>query len=374
MPFFIAEHCLDVLDKSCTEECPVDCIYEGDRKMYINPRECIDCGACEPVCPVTAITSDLRISDAARVWRDDNAAFFADSAAGPHHPARASPAALLRSAASAATPRSPPHYRPHECVRDIESARDMARLILLRHGESEWNQQNRFAGWSDIDLTERGVAQAVRAGGLLRERGLRPGTVHTSVLRRTIETAALVLLEVGREQIPGHAHLAPQRSSLRGTARARSSGGTSRRYGDERFAEIRRSFTAAPPPFVGVQPEASDVRYAELAGRIPRSESLRDLTARLLPYWHTMIAADLRSHDTVLVVGHGNSLRALIKHLDGLSDDAVVSVTVPTAVPLLYVLDDRTLAPTGPAIYLDQDAADAGIAEVVAQGEGVRIR
>jgi 2,3-bisphosphoglycerate-dependent phosphoglycerate mutase len=247
----------------------------------------------------------------------------------------------------------------------------MPRLILLRHGESEWNHENRFAGWSDIDLTERGVAQAVRAGGLLREHGLRPDAVHTSVLRRTIETAALVLLEVGREQIPsGRTWRLNDRHY--GALQGQNRQVVRQRYGDERFAEIRRSFTATPPPFEGAQPEATDVRYAELAGRVPRSESLRDLTARLMPYWHAVIASDLRSYETVLVVGHGNSLRALIKHLDGLSDDAVVSVTVPTAVPLLYVLDDRTLAPTRPAIYLDQDAADAGIAEVVAQGEGVR--
>ena len=243
----------------------------------------------------------------------------------------------------------------------------MAQLILLRHGESEWNLTNRFAGWTDVDLTERGVAAATRAGILLREHGLRPDAAHTSVLRRTIETAALALHEAGRARIPSRRtwrlndrHYGALQGKDRQLVR--------REYGDEQFALLRRSYTAAPPPFLGDPPEARDVRYAELAGRIPRSESLRDLTTRLMPYWRNVIVPDLQTHDTVLVVGHGNSLRALIKLLDGLSDDEVVSVNVPTAVPLRYVLDDLSLEPAKPADYLDPDAAAAGIAEVVAQG------
>ncbi|GAA5190108.1 phosphoglyceromutase [Rugosimonospora acidiphila] len=245
----------------------------------------------------------------------------------------------------------------------------MTTLILLRHGQSEWNSKNLFAGWVDVDLTDAGVRQSLRAGELLREQGPPPDVVHTSVLRRSVRTAAIALHEADRSWIP-------VRRSWRlnerhyGALQGRERTAVRERYGHEQFMLWRRSYEVAPPPLADDDEfsQASDPRYADLLGELPRTESLRDVTARLLPYWHDAIVPDLRAGRTVLVCAHGNSLRALIKHMDRLSDDDFVGLNVPTGVPLRYTLDEATLRPTGPARYADPRAAAEGIAAVAAQG------
>ncbi len=245
----------------------------------------------------------------------------------------------------------------------------MTTLILLRHGESTWNGDNLFAGWVDVALSDKGVRQAVRAGALLREHGIAPQAAHTSVLQRTIDTARLALDAAG---VPD----APTRHSWRlnerhyGALQGLDKVAVRQRYGDEQFALWRRSYDGTPPPLddVAAKSQRDDDRYAVLGDDLPVTESLRDVTARLLPYWRAAIGPDLRAGRTTLVVGHSNSLRALIKHLDRLSDAEVIGVNVPTGVPLRYEIDPDTLDSTDIPRYLDPAAAAEGIAIVEAQG------
>lgn len=244
----------------------------------------------------------------------------------------------------------------------------MALLVLLRHGESEWNSQNLFAGWADIGLTPAGEQQALRAGDLLVKNGLLPDVVHTSLLRRSIKTAQLTLSAAERDWIP-------VRRSWRlnerhyGALQGKNRVQVREEFGDEQFMLWRRSYDTPPPPPPGDDPgEAADPRYAGL-GAVPRAESLKDVVRRLLPYWHDVIVPDLLHHPVVLVVAHGNSLRALKKHLDGLSDEEIVSLNVPTGIPLCYELDDTTMRPAGQAGYLDPQGAAAAIEAVANQGK-----
>ena len=246
----------------------------------------------------------------------------------------------------------------------------MATLILLRHGESDWNQKNLFTGWVDVDLTAAGEAEARRGGELLVEHGLTPEVLHTSLLRRAIRTAEITLTHADR-------HWIPVRRSWRlnerhyGALQGKDKTQVREQFGDEQFMLWRRSYDV-PPPELADDDEFSQVgdpRYADLLEIMPRIECLKDVVGRMLPYWYDAIVRDLRSHGVVLVVAHGNSLRALIKHLDGLSDEAVVSLNVPTGIPLRYELDDTTLRATRPADYLDPDAATAAIEAVANQGK-----
>jgi 2,3-bisphosphoglycerate-dependent phosphoglycerate mutase len=245
----------------------------------------------------------------------------------------------------------------------------MATLILLRHGESDWNSKNLFTGWVDVDLTETGQAEALRGGQLLSEHGLLPGVVHTSLLRRAIRTAQIALDAADR-------HWIPVRRSWRlnerhyGALQGKDKAAVRAEFGDEQFMLWRRSYDT-PPPVLADDDEysqAADPRYADLLESLPRTECLADVVARLLPYWYDAIVPDLR-HGVVLLAAHGNSLRALIKHLDGLSDEAVVSLNVPTGIPLRYELDATTLRPTGPGEYLDPAAAAEAIQAVANQGK-----
>ena len=226
-----------------------------------------------------------------------------------------------------------------------------ATLVLLRHGESDWNQKNLFTGWVDVDLTEAGVAEGGRAGELLREHGLAPEVVHTSLLRRAIRTAEISLNAADR-------HWIPVRRSWRlnerhyGALQGKDKAAVRAEFGDEQFMLWRRSYDVPPPPL------AEDDRYSQVG---------EDRYATLL-HFYDAIVPDLRN-GTVLVAAHGNSLRAMIKHLDGLSDEAVVSLNVPTGIPLRYELDERTLLPVKPAEYLDADAAAAAIQAVANQGK-----
>ena len=244
-----------------------------------------------------------------------------------------------------------------------------ATLVLLRHGESDWNQQNLFTGWVDVDLSPRGVAEAERGGDLLVQHDLVPDVIHTSVLRRAIRTAEITLSVADRMWIP-------VRRSWRlnerhyGALQGKGKAAIRAEFGDEQFMLWRRSYDVPPPPLPEDDrfSQVDDPRYADLLDAVPRTECLADVVVRMLPYWYDVIVPDLR-HGLVLIAAHGNSLRALIKHLDGLSDEAVVSLNVPTGIPLRYELDERTLSPLRPAEYLDPEAAIAAIAAVASQGQ-----
>jgi 2,3-bisphosphoglycerate-dependent phosphoglycerate mutase len=242
-------------------------------------------------------------------------------------------------------------------------------LILLRHGNSTWNQQNLFTGWVDVRLSDQGRAEALRAGELLAESGLLPDILHTSRLTRAIQTADIALeqadrlwIDVKRSWRLNERHY----GALQGLDKAE----TLAKYGPEQFQTWRRSFDV-PPPLLDDASEwsqADDARYADLGSDLPRTESLKDVIARMLPYWESDIAADLRTGKTVLVTAHGNSLRALVKHLDGISDADIAELNIPTGIPLVYRLDED-LKPIGAGEYLDPAAAAAGAAAVAAQGK-----
>ncbi|MGH3447584.1 MAG: phosphoglyceromutase [Nocardioidaceae bacterium] len=244
------------------------------------------------------------------------------------------------------------------------------RLVLLRHGESDWNAKNLFTGWVDVPLTDKGRDEAVRGGSLMADRGLLPDVLHTSVLRRAIQTAQLCLDSIDR-------HWIPVRRSWRvnerhyGALQGKDKKATLEQYGEDQFMQWRRSYSTPPPPIADDDQytQVGDPRYAALPDELmPRTECLADVVARALPYWYDAIVPDLRAGATVLVAAHGNSLRALVKHLDGMSEDAVVGLNIPTGIPLLYELDAgmRPLTPGGE--YLDPEAAAAGIAAVANQG------
>jgi len=243
-------------------------------------------------------------------------------------------------------------------------------LILLRHGESDWNQKNLFTGWVDVDLTPAGEAEGRRGGELLVSHGLLPDVVHTSLLRRAIRTANITLDVADR-------HWVPVRRSWRlnerhyGALQGKDKAAVRAEFGDEQFMLWRRSYDTPPPqlPEDAEYSQVGDPRYADLLEIVPRTECLADVVARMLPYWYDAIVPDLRTGRTVLVVAHGNSLRALVKHLDGLSDGAVVALNIPTGIPLHYDLDATTLMPTRAGAYLDPDAAAAAIEAVANQGK-----
>jgi len=246
----------------------------------------------------------------------------------------------------------------------------MATLVLLRHGESAWNLSNQFTGWVDVDLTAKGEQQAVHGGELLREAGLLPTVLHTSVLTRAVRTANLTLDAVGRSWLPVTRHWRLNERHY-GALQGKDKKQTLAEFGEEQFMLWRRSYDVPPPALrPGEQWDVTaDPRYAALApGLVPRTECLADVVDRLLPYWYDRIVPDLRAGATVLVVAHGNSLRALVKHLDGLSEAAVVGLNIPTGQPLRYDLADDLRPIVAGGTYLDTDAAEAAAAAVAAQG------
>jgi 2,3-bisphosphoglycerate-dependent phosphoglycerate mutase len=244
------------------------------------------------------------------------------------------------------------------------------RLVLLRHGQSEWNAKNLFTGWVDVGHTERGRVEAARGADLLRDRGLLPDVVHTSVLRRAITTAELCLEGIDRHWIPV---LRSWRLNERhyGALQGKDKKATLAEFGEEQFMRWRRSYDQPPPPLADDDEwsQVGDPPYADLPPELmPRTECLADVLARLLPYWYDAIVPDLRRGRTVLVAAHGNSMRALVKHLDGLDDTAVVDLNIPTGIPLLYELDE-TMSPVTPGgEYLDPEAAAAAVEAVKNQG------
>jgi 2,3-bisphosphoglycerate-dependent phosphoglycerate mutase len=242
-------------------------------------------------------------------------------------------------------------------------------LVLLRHGESDWNAKNLFTGWVDVALSEKGRVEAENGGRMLAEAGLLPDVVHTSVLRRAITTANLALDVADR-------HWIPVRRSWRlnerhyGALQGKNKKQTLEQFGEEQFMLWRRSYDV-PPPALDDRSEYSQVwdpRYADLGPLMPRTECLKDVVARMLPYWETEIVPDLRAGRTVLVAAHGNSLRALVKHLDEIGDAEIAGLNIPTGIPLLYRLDED-LSPTVPGgTYLDPEAAMTAAAAVANQG------
>jgi 2,3-bisphosphoglycerate-dependent phosphoglycerate mutase len=242
-------------------------------------------------------------------------------------------------------------------------------LILLRHGNSTWNQQNLFTGWVDVRLSEQGVAEATRAGELLAESGLAPDVLYTSVLTRAIQTANIALDTANRSWIPVKRSWRLNERHY-GALQGKDKAQTLDEFGAEQFQLWRRSFDVPPPPLDDESEfsQAHDERYAGLGADLPRTESLALVIDRLLPYWESDIAPDLRAGKTVLVTAHGNSLRALVKQLDGISDEDIAELNIPTGIPLVYTLDDD-LKPIGTAEYLDPEAAVAGAAAVANQGK-----
>ena len=243
-----------------------------------------------------------------------------------------------------------------------------APLVLLRHGESDWNALDLFTGWVDVGLTEKGRAEAVRSGELLTEHDLLPDVLHTSLLRRAITTAHLALDSADRLWIPvrrswrlNERHY----GALQGLDKAE----TKARYGDDQFMAWRRSYDTPPPPIERGSKfsQDTDPRYANIGGG-PLTECLADVVARFLPYFTDVIVPDLRSGKTVLIVAHGNSLRALVKYLDQMSDDDVVALNIPTGIPLRYDLDVDMRPVVAGGTYLDPEAAAAGAAAVASQG------
>ncbi len=241
-------------------------------------------------------------------------------------------------------------------------------LILLRHGNSEWNQKNLFTGWVDVRLTEQGIGEAKRAGELLSAAELLPDVLYTSVLTRAIQTANLALDVADRAWIPVKRSWRLNERHY-GALQGKDKAQTLAEYGAEQFQLWRRSFDVPPPPLDDSSEfsQMNDPRYVGIDGVVPKTECLKDVIDRMLPYWESDIKGDLAAGKTVLVTAHGNSLRAMVKHLEGISDEDIAELNIPTGIPLVYQLDENFM-PLGPGQYLDPEAAAAGAAAVAAQG------
>jgi len=243
-------------------------------------------------------------------------------------------------------------------------------LILLRHGESEWNAKNLFTGWVDVELSDKGRAEAKRGGELLKSKNLLPDILHTSVLRRAIDTSQIALEACERAWIP-------VRRSWRlnerhyGALQGKDKAATLGEYGEAQFKLWRRSFAVPPPPIAddNEYSQANEAKYAELGAALPKSECLKDVVARMMPYWNESIIPDLKSGKRVLVTAHGNSLRALVKHLDGISDGDIAELNIPTGIPLRYELNENFMPIKKGGEYLDPEAALDAISKVANQGK-----
>jgi 2,3-bisphosphoglycerate-dependent phosphoglycerate mutase len=246
----------------------------------------------------------------------------------------------------------------------------MHKLVLIRHGESTWNLENRFTGWTDVELTPTGVAQAQEAGRLLKAEGYEFDTVYTSVLKRAIWTTWHALDQMDRTWLPivktwrlNERHY----GALQGLNKAE----TAKKFGDEQVLVWRRSYDTPPPALDAGDPrsERSDPRYAGLdIAEVPLTECLKDTVARVLPYWNDTLAPAIRSGQKLLISAHGNSIRALVKYLDGMSDDAIVALNIPNGIPLVYELDDA-LDPLRSYYLGDAEAAAKAAAAVANQGK-----
>ena len=241
------------------------------------------------------------------------------------------------------------------------------KLVLLRHGESQWNRENRFTGWTDVDLSEAGIAEARAGGRLLKTEGYAFDLAYTSVLKRAIRTLWIALDEIGQMWLPvqkdwrlNERHY----GDLQGLTKAEMAA----KFGDQQVLVWRRSYDTPPPELKPSDPryEGNDPRYAGV--KVPRTECLKDTVARVVPYWESTIASSIRAGKRVLIAAHGNSLRALVKHLDGISDDAIVKLNIPTGIPLVYELDER-MKPVKHYYLGDPDEVARRVASVAAQGK-----
>lgn len=243
-------------------------------------------------------------------------------------------------------------------------------LVLLRHGESQWNLENRFTGWTDVDLTDKGIREAKSSGKILKEGGFNFNLVYTSVLKRVIQTMDICLSKMGLSDISikynwrlNERHY----GALQGLNKAE----TAQKYGDEQVLIWRRSYSTQPPPLEldDERHPRFDDRYSNLTeNELPASECLKDTVERFLPYWHDTIAPSIQSGKKVLIVAHGNSLRALVKYLDKISDEEIVGLNIPTGIPLVYELDNK-LNPTKHYYLGNPEEIDKKVATIVSQGK-----
>jgi len=246
----------------------------------------------------------------------------------------------------------------------------MKKLVLIRHGESDWNRENRFTGWTDVDLSEKGLAEAQEGGRVLKAEGYVFDVAHTSVLKRAIRTLWIVLDEMDLMWIPVHRTWRLNErhyGALQGLNKAE----TADKFGEDQVKIWRRSYDVPPPPLEPSDPRypGKDARYERLtAEELPLTECLKDTVARFLPYWHETVAPAVKRGERVLVAAHGNSLRALVKYLDNISDDEIVGLNIPTGVPLVYELDDD-LKPIRHYYLGDQEKIQAAMDAVAAQGK-----
>ena len=244
------------------------------------------------------------------------------------------------------------------------------KLILLRHGESEWNAKNLFTGWVDVALSEKGRAEAARGGQLLKEANLLPDVLHTSLLTRAINTADIALASAGVVGIPIKRSWRLNERHY-GALQGKDKAATLKEYGAEQFQLWRRSFDVPPPPIADDDQysQKNDPKYANLDGPLPKTECLKDVVARVIPYLNDEIKSDLVSGQVVLITAHGNSIRAIVKYLDDISDTDIAGVNIPTGIPLVYELNESFKPITKGGRYLDPEAAKASIEAVANQGK-----
>jgi 2,3-bisphosphoglycerate-dependent phosphoglycerate mutase len=246
----------------------------------------------------------------------------------------------------------------------------MYKLVLIRHGESTWNLENRFTGWVDVDLTDTGVNQAKKAGQLLKAEGYEFDVAYTSVLKRAIRTLWLALDEMDRTWLPVMKHWRLNErhyGALQGLNKAE----TAKKFGDDQVLIWRRSYDTPPPALEATDPrcERSDPRYAKLSAQeVPLTECLKDTVARVIPFWNESLAPAIKAGKRIVVAAHGNSIRALIKYLDDISDDAIVGINIPNGIPLVYELD-ANLKPIRHYYLGDAEAAAKAAAAVASQGK-----
>ena len=243
------------------------------------------------------------------------------------------------------------------------------KLILLRHGESVWNAKNLFTGWVDVELSEKGLVEAARGGQLLKEANLLPDVLHTSLLKRAIDTAEIALKNCGRTGIPTKRSWRLNERHY-GALQGKDKAATLKEYGQEQFQLWRRSFDV-PPPAIADDDQYSqknEAKYADLGDLLPKTECLKDVVARVVPYLTGEVMDDLKSGKTVLITAHGNSIRAIVKYLDAISDKDIAGVNIPTGIPLLYELNEKFEPVTKGGRYLDPKAAADSIAAVANQG------
>ena len=244
------------------------------------------------------------------------------------------------------------------------------KLILLRHGESVWNAKNLFTGWVDVELSEKGKSEAHRAGQLLKEANLLPGVLHTSLLKRAIDTADIALKACGKSDIPIKRSWRLNERHY-GALQGKDKAATLAQYGEAQFQLWRRSFDVPPPAIADSDQysQSNDPKYADLGADLPKTECLKDVVIRAVPYLNDEIFTDLKAGKVVLITAHGNSIRAIVKYLDGISDTDIAGVNIPTGIPLLYELDNNFKPLKKGGEYLDPIAAKAAIEAVANQGK-----